>query len=206
MQDAVPTIGFLAAPPITEEAQRLYDEDLAEGGYVMNASRLWAYQPTSMDGLFELMRQATAAWPITSRERAILVAACASAYRDSYCSLGWGSKLAAKTGPELAAAVLRGDSSTSTLSAGEQALAAWARAVAREPNATRPADVQALRDGGYRDADIFAMTVFIGLRIAFSTVNDALGVHPDAQFLDNAPAAVRDAVTFGRPIDGAPAR
>jgi hypothetical protein len=65
------------------------------------------------------------------------------------------------------------------------------------------ADVQALRDDGFADADIFAMTVYVALRIALSTVNDALGVRPDAEYLTMAPAAVRDAVTYGRPIDAA---
>ncbi len=58
-----------------------------------------------------------------------------------------------------------------------------------------------LRDAGYGDAAIFAITVFVALRIAFSTVNDALGVRPDAAFRSTAPEAVLNAVTFGRPID-----
>ena len=45
------------------------------------------------------------------------------------------------------------------------------------------------------------MTVFVSLRLAFSTVNDALGLRPDAGLRRTAPAALRDAVSFGRPID-----
>ena len=41
---------------------------------------------------------------------------------------------------------------------------------------------------------------FAALRIAFSTVNDALGTAPDRQLGVEVPAEVRDAVTFGRPI------
>jgi hypothetical protein len=37
------------------------------------------------------------------------------------------------------------------------------------------------------------------LRIAFSTVNDALGVGPDVALRSSAPAAVVDAVGYGRP-------
>lgn len=40
--------------------------------------------------------------------------------------------------------------------------------------------------------------MYVALRLAFSTVNDALGAHPDAELADEAPAAVRDAVTWGR--------
>jgi alkylhydroperoxidase family enzyme len=83
----------------------------------------------------------------------------------------------------------------------EQVLAHWARLVTRDPNATTFADVQTLRDAGFDDAQIVAITVFIALRLAFSTVNDALGARPDREVLDAAPTPVRDAVTFGRPPD-----
>ncbi len=36
-------IGFLGVPEPTSEIQRIFDEDVTEVGYVMNASRLWAY-------------------------------------------------------------------------------------------------------------------------------------------------------------------
>ncbi len=73
--------------------------------------------------------------------------------------------------------------------------------VARDPNATTAADVQALRDVGCSDSKIFTITVFVALRLAFSTVNDALGLRPDAALRSTAPGLVRDAVTFGRPIE-----
>jgi alkylhydroperoxidase family enzyme len=198
MQSGDPGIGFLAAPPTTEAAQRLFDGDIREDGYVSNMSRLWAYQPDALDALFDLMRQVTSARPFTLRERAILVTACAGAYRDSYDSLAWGSRLADEANPKLAADVIGGQ--TFYLSVPEQALADWALSVAKDPNATRPDDLLALRKAGYGDADIFAMTVFIGLRLAFSTVTSALGVLPDEQFRETAPDAVLEAVTFGRPI------
>jgi hypothetical protein len=42
--------------------------------------------------------------------------------------------------------------------------------------------------------------VFVALRLAFSTVNDALGVPPDAALRSSAPDTVLDTVTFGRAI------
>ncbi|MBA3292528.1 MAG: hypothetical protein H0T40_02035, partial [Geodermatophilaceae bacterium] len=49
-------IGFLGVPELSLQGQRLFDDDIAEVGYVMNASRLWAYQPGTLNGLFDLMR------------------------------------------------------------------------------------------------------------------------------------------------------
>ena len=49
------TVGFLAAQAPDAEAQRIFDDDLAELGYVMNVSKLWAYQPATLTHLFDLM-------------------------------------------------------------------------------------------------------------------------------------------------------
>ncbi|GAA4596448.1 hypothetical protein GCM10023194_68680 [Planotetraspora phitsanulokensis] len=190
--------GFLRAPDPTADTQRLYDEDIADLGYVMNLTRLWAHQPATADGLFDLMRSSLADQGITQRQRAVLVAACASAFGDSYCSLAYGTRLADAAGEQTAAGVLRGNDDALTIA--EQALAGWARKVARDPNATGEGDVQKLRDAGFDDTQIFAITVFVALRVAFSTVNDALGARPDAALGANAPEAVLGAVTFGRPV------
>ena len=101
----------------------------------------------------------------------------------------------------LSGRVLRGDDDG--LDPAEGALAGWARRVARDPNATEARDVQPLRDAGYDDAQIFAITVFVALRLAFAMVNDALGARPDAELLATVPASVRHAVTYGRPATGA---
>jgi uncharacterized peroxidase-related enzyme len=191
------TGSFLSEPPASPQAQALYDEDLEDGGYVWNVSRLWAHQPATLKGLFELMSQAFRPSGLTFRQRGILVAAAASALGDSYCSLAWGGKLGKASDAATAAGVLNG--SDAGLTDQEKALAAWARKVATDPNATTPADIQALRDAGLDDGQVFAVTSFVALRLAFSTINDALGAQPDAQLARSLPPEVREAVTYGRP-------
>ena len=44
------------------------------------------------------------------------------------------------------------------------------------------------------------ITAFVALRLAFSTINDALGAQPDAQLAQSLPREVREAVTYGRPV------
>jgi uncharacterized peroxidase-related enzyme len=194
------TGSFLTEPPLSDQAQALYDEDVADDGYVWNVTRLWAHQPDTVKQLFGLMSQAFAQTGLSFRQRGILVIAAASALGDSYCSLAWSEKLGNASDIALPAAVLQG--SDAVLTDQEQALAAWARKVARDPNATRAADVQALREAGFDDGQIFAITAFVALRLAFSTINDALGAQPDAQLAERLPAEVREAVTFGRPVAG----
>jgi uncharacterized peroxidase-related enzyme len=192
---------FLNEPPTTPEARALFDDDVDDVGYVMNTTRLWAHQPAAVTGLFELLGRVNAEGGFSLRERGILVSATASALGDSYCALAWGAKLGKEAEPALAAAVISGVDNG--LTDRERAMARWARAVARDPNGTTASDVLALRDAGFDDRQIFAMTAFAALRIAFSTVNDALGAAPDAELRQTAPAPVLAAVTFGRPISDA---
>jgi uncharacterized peroxidase-related enzyme len=190
---------FLGDAPPTPEGQALFDGDLSDVGFVMNVSRLWAHMPFAENGLFDLLGQVTKATPLTFRQRGILVTACTSAMGDSYCSLAWGKKLAGEAGVSVAAAVIGGDDAA--LDPSERAMAAWARKVARDPNATTTADVQQLRDAGFDDGQILGITVFVALRIAFASVNGALGARPDRELEETVPPEVRALVTFGRPVD-----
>jgi uncharacterized peroxidase-related enzyme len=191
------TGSFLEEPPDSPEVQELFDDDLSDDGFVWNVSRLWAHQPVTLKQLFALMSDAFRASGLSFRQRGILVTAAASTLGDSYCSLAWGGKLAKASDAALAAGVLTG--SDTGLTEQEKAMAAWARKVARDPNATTPADIATLRDCGLDDEQIFAITAFVALRLAFSTINDSLGAQPDAQLAQSLPREVREAVTYGRP-------
>ena len=176
----------------------MFERDRQGVGYVTNVSRLWAYLPAALEDLSNLMSQATGAGSLTYRQRAVLVAAAASALGDSYCSLVWGQKLAEAATPDVAAALIRGNDTN--LDIAERALAQWARRVASNPNAVVASDVQELRDAAFDDAQIFAITTYVALRIAFSTVNDALGADPDDELGTSTSEAVRSAISFGRAV------
>ncbi len=98
----------------------------------------------------------------------------------------------------MAAAVVNGDDGQ--LTPAEQALAGWARAVVADPSSTTTDDLAPLRAAGLDDRQIFAVTAYVALRVAFSTVNSALGARPDAAITTTVPDAVREAITYGRPI------
>ena len=191
-----PAAGFLTDPALDEQVEQLYATDLQLQGYVAHLTRVWAHSPESLAVLSYVLRRATDRAGLDPRQRSLLVAASASALGDSYCSLAFGTKLAALGGADLAASVLTG--ADEAVSGADRALARWARQVVRDPNGITAADVDTLRAAGYDDGQVFAITVFVALRQAFSTVNDALGATPDAQLVARAPAEVRAAVTWGR--------
>ena len=194
---------FLQDPPETPEVARLYKSDLDDSGYVMNLSRLWAWRPEVGEAFSALRSLLMKDSALSRREFGVLVCATASSLGDSYCSLAWGKQLAAASDAAAAAAVLL-DLPSKALTARELALASWARQVARNPNSTATQDVQSLREAGLSDREIFEATAFVAFRLAFSTINDALGAHPDWQLAESVPPEVRAAVIFGRPPTARP--
>jgi alkylhydroperoxidase family enzyme len=110
-----------------------------------------------------------------------------------------GSKLANESTATFAGNVLRG--MDDGLDDSEKALAAWARRVVSDPNEVTDTNVDELRNVGFTDTQIFAITVYVAGRLAFSTVNDALGATPDRELRDGVAREIRDAVTYGRPAE-----
>jgi len=188
---------FLSLPTGSEASAYLEKERKATG-YVMNLERAWAWRPDVAEAFVALRKQLIDASGLTPREVALLVCSTARTLGDSYCAFAWGSRLAALAGPALAADILRGADADS-LSARERALKGWAEQVVRDPNGATATHVDDLRKAGLSDREIFEATAFIALRLAFSTVNDALGARPDEQLVAAAPPEVRAAVAYGRP-------
>ncbi|MGW9197206.1 carboxymuconolactone decarboxylase family protein [Micromonospora chersina] len=189
---------FLTDPPLSPAVTAAYEGDLTSDGYVNNLTRVWCWRPDVLASFQAVRADLLAGSALSPREVAVLVAATAAARGDAYCALAWGARLADLSDEATAAQVLRG--ADGDLSERENALAAWSRQVVRDPNAATEAQVERLRDAGLGDQEIFEATTLIAFRLAFSTVNDALGARPDPQLAEKAPRLVREAVTFGRPV------
>ena len=188
---------FIEAPPPSGETERVYKSSADAQGFVMNLTRAWAWRPDVFEGFAALRNQLTNASTLSRRDQAVIVCATAAQLGDSYCCYAWGRTLVQEGGPESAAAIIKATDSDA-LTRRDRALAGWARKVAAAPNATSDADVESLRQEGFSERDIFEATAFIAFRLAFSMVNDALGVQPDWQLAETAHPAVGQAITFGR--------
>jgi uncharacterized peroxidase-related enzyme len=194
---------FLPQPPETEATVRLQQADMADRGHVMNLTRLWAWRPDVFEGFAALRATLMKGSTLTQRDWGVLVCATAAGLGDSYCALAWGRTLAGAADTATAVSVLQ-DSQDGELTERDQALSRWARQVVKDPNSSSARDVGLLRAAGLSDREIFEATTFIAFRLAFSSVNDALGVQPDWEVAAAAPAEVRAAVDFGRPAASAP--
>ncbi|WP_328529774.1 hypothetical protein OG984_00780 [Nocardioides sp. NBC_00368] len=187
---------FLEEPAPSAGQERLYAEDLADDGYVWDLTRVWAHQPEMKEQLQRLFDAAADAAGLTPRDKAVIVLAQAAAVGDSYCAVAWGKRLTDWADPKIAIAALTADDEP--FSEREQALSSWARTVARSPGTSAPQDIQRLRDSGFKEPQIVALTIYAGLRTAFSSINSALGARPDAALADALDPDVRTAITWGR--------
>ena len=169
---------------------------------MVNASRLWARQPSVHHQLFDLLGQLAQVGSLTVRDRGIVylrVFHLRLALWDWYCALAWGRRLADEAGAEAAGGVLAGEDAglDDPLT---PALASWARRSSAEANSTT-ADNEALRKGRLR-------------RRTGPRHHDAHRPSPgplqrqrrcqrtDRELVERAPALVADAVTFAQPTDG----
>ena len=194
---------LLSDPPVDDVVRAMYDEDLANDGYISNHTRAWAHRPDVCQGFRDLRVQLGQRMTLSEAEFAVVIAATVAEASDPYCSLAWGKNLSGATNAQVAADVLRGQS-PADLSERESALTAWTRSVVRTPSATTHQDVERLTAAGFSDRDIAEVTMLIAFRIAFSTVNAALGAAPDRQLAERVPGPVRDAVDYGRPVSDVP--
>ena len=182
---------FLGTPADTEESRPLAEEDLADLGFVTQATALWMHDPGAMTALFELIVPTGRAAGLSVPERGIATIVGTALAGDTYCPLAWGDKLAKAATPEIAASVLLG--SDDLLDDRGRAVAEWTRIVGGAPTSATPADVDRLRAVGFDNAEILRLTLFIALRIAFSTTNGALGARPEEEYVEHVDPAMRAA-------------
>jgi uncharacterized peroxidase-related enzyme len=180
------------------EAAAYLEKERISTGYVMNLERAWAWRPDVAEEFGLLRRQLLEQSNLSSSEVALLACATARALGDSYCALAWGTRLAAMSEATAVAQVLEGRDPPAS-SAREVALRRWAEQVVQDPSGARAEQVENLRAAGLSDREIFESTVHIAFRLAFCTVNGALGARPDHELVDAAPPEVLAAVTYGRP-------
>jgi uncharacterized peroxidase-related enzyme len=157
---------FLGDPPATDDAEKLFEADRVDDGFVNNVTRLWCWRPDLLLEFAALRSSLMSSSALTKRDWAVLVTSAAAERNDSYCALAWGVRLANLVGDDAAARVIAGVPDPE-LSERESALAAWARQVVQDPNAASNDQIARLREVGLGDREIFEATAFIAFRLAF---------------------------------------
>ena len=189
---------FISEPPPSPERDAMYQEDIEEDGVVLHISKIWSWNPQARDQLFDLMGVASDGAGLSFRDRGFLVSSSATAIANSGCALAWGNKLATVTDVETAASVV-GRSESDQMTPRDRALSSWARKVANHAETITEEDVSELREAGLDDEEIFNITVYVAMRVAFSKINDALNAPANLEQVETFPERLVSAVDFGRP-------
>jgi uncharacterized peroxidase-related enzyme len=176
------------------EVAEVYARERERVGHVANYARAFSLRPevyTAWRGLVQAIMA-----PADRRRFELATLAAAKERRSSYCSLAHGKVLAdGFYSPAEVAALPRG------LDEADAAIMAFAEKAAADARAISQDDVDRLRALGLEEHEIVDLVLAVAARLFFSTVLDALGAEPDADYNELAPE-LRDALTVGRPIAG----
>jgi uncharacterized peroxidase-related enzyme len=191
---------FIETVPPTDAREgvaAMYARQQASWGYLPNYAKVFCHRPEVMARWGQLLAEIRR--PMDRRRFELVTFAAAHELRNSACALAHGKALREFFGDAQILAIAAGRDDE-VLGPAEQAMMRFARQVARDAASVTAADVDALRDLGHSDAEVFDIVATAAGRAFFTKVLDSLGVQPDAPFgrLD---APLRDALTVGRPID-----
>jgi uncharacterized peroxidase-related enzyme len=191
-------VAHVQPAPAEGTAEELYEQDLANQGYVPNYTRLFAWRPEVYRAWQQLNGEIKQNMDLRRYELATLAAA--RELKSSYCALAHGKVLRDRFLPaeQVRDAVV--DHRRAGLEPLDVAVMDFAGKVTRSPASVTSDDVQCLRDAGLSDQDILDVTLATAARCFFSTVLEALGAEPDPAYVDMLEPDLREALTVGRPI------
>jgi uncharacterized peroxidase-related enzyme len=187
----MPFIETVAEDDATGDVGAIYDESREQAGYVQNLARVFSLRPEVFRA-WQQLNAAVKAHDLRRYELATLAAA--RRLRSSYCALAHGKVLSEQFfAPEDVPLLPEGLDRT------DRAVMELAEKVVDDATAITQADIDRLRALGLSDEDIADVVLAAAARCFFSKVLGALGAEPDAAYAA-LPAAVREALTVGRPI------
>ncbi len=175
----------------------MYARQQSAWGYIPNYAKVFCYRPEVMARWGQLLAEIKRPLELRSFELVTFVAA--HELRNTACTLAHGKALREFFSDEQIVAIAAGKYDA-VLNEAEAALLRFARQIARDAAMVTAGQVQALKDFGYSDAEIFDVAATAAGRAFFTKVLDALGVEPDAPFRGLEPA-FREPLAVGRPID-----
>jgi uncharacterized peroxidase-related enzyme len=163
-------------------------------GYVSNYVKVFGHRPRVYRAWEQLNAAIKAEMDPVRYEVATIGAA--RALHSSYCALAHGSVLAGYLDESTVLSI----ATDADEDAERTAVADLGRRVAEGPADITEADLSALRELGFDDADILDVILAAAARCFFSSVLEATGAEPDVAYAKLSPP-MREALTVGRPIE-----
>jgi uncharacterized peroxidase-related enzyme len=181
----------------TGAVAEIYEADRDTHGFVPNFTQAYSLRPDVYAAWRQLNGAIKANMDLRRYELATIAAA--RRLRSSYCTLAHGSVLLDNFMAPDELRSLVDDPDTSQLDPVDKAVMGLADKVAHDATAVTEDDIQALRELGLTEAEIFDVILAASARCFFSKSLDGVGAAPDAKYAALDPA-LRDALTVGRAI------
>jgi uncharacterized peroxidase-related enzyme len=191
-------MSYLDTSRISDDSRRQQEADVARQGYVANYTKVFSLAPAAYDAWMNLNGSIKEGMDLRRYE--LVTLAVARRLRSSYCSLAHGSVLVDKFFSAESVGRIAADHADAGLDPVDVAIMDFAEKVATFAGAITESDVDALRSHGLDDREIFQIVMAAAARCFFSTVLDATGTEPDAQYRTSVEPALQQVLTVGRPI------
>lgn len=181
----------------TGALHEMYARQQGAWGYVPNYAKVFCHRPEVMARWGKLLAEIRR--PLDARRFELVTFAAAHELRHTSCALAHGKALTEFIGDDNVRAIAAGETA-GALSDAEKEMVEFARKVARDASAITLDDVEALKQHGLSDADVFDIAATAAARSFFTKLLDALGSEPDSPFLA-LDEGLRESLTVGRPIE-----
>ncbi len=193
-------MAYITTVPVDQATgllKELYDEEVANSGYVDHTSQAFSLRPDVYAASNQLL--GTIKSHIDPRRYELVTIAAASKLRCSYCTLAHGAVLRSRFFSAGQVEAIVRDFRNAGLDEAEVAMMAFAEKLTLNAYKIVPEDIDRLRALGFTDADITDIALTAAMRNFLSKFLDALGAEPDEVYLELEPS-LREALTVGRPF------
>jgi len=178
------------------DVKDMYARQQATYGYVPNYAKVFCQRPEVLARWGRLLAEIRR--PMSDRLFELATFVAAVELKNTACSLAHGQKLADFIGDEAVVSVAEGIH-PEVLTEAESAVVQFARKIARDASGVNPEDIEALRESGYTDAEIFDIAATAAGRAFLTKLLDALGVKADVT-ANATSGTLREPLTMGRPV------
>ena len=197
-------MAYIATTPPGEAKDavlEMYARQQSAWGYVPNYAKVFCHRPEVMVRWAKLLAEVRR--PLDARRFELVTFAAAHELRHTSCALAHGKALTEFFDDEEICAIAE-EETVDALTDAEKEMINFARKIARDASKITSGDVEALKQKGFSDADVFDIAATAAARSFFTKLLDALGSEPDSAFL-SLNEGLRKSLTVGRPIESRPA-
>jgi uncharacterized peroxidase-related enzyme len=170
----------------TPDESPLYEAERARLGHVANYTKVFALAPEAYSAWRALVAAAIAGLGKRRYELATVVAA--QRLKSRYCTLAHAAVLRDEFVDDDTVRAILTEPDSAELDPADIAIVQFAQKIAADPTAAAQADIDALRDHGLSDEEIFHVVLAVTARRFFAGTLAAVGAEPDSQLEEAASA------------------